>query len=291
MAKMGSEDDPSVRAARDLLQDRLEHVFEKTSADCYDRLANLQELYPDIGATGYESIRAGIKRWRENSLECISEGFRSFVALLRESHQDEGETPVELAEMLSWQAIDRAFLWTTKKKSNRTRFKEWITRATAADALWVEGLRMVSPKCNRGKGQTTQLNCDFRSQFERLLYQLRKEAFLGKPTAQSTSTATFSEPPAPEVQNVFVHGHDYRAVIVKGKKYNLTPNQALVFETLYDAYVKRLPAVSKATLLKSMNAPHSRLRDSFRSGDGPKLWKNLIRRVRRGMYALRLPPQ
>lgn len=288
---MRSEDDPRVRVATDLLQDRLEHVFEETSADCYDRLANLQQLPPDIAATGYESIRTAIKQWRENSLECISESFSSFVALLRESRQDAENATERLATMLSWQAIDRAFRWTTKKRSNNIRFKEWMTRATSADFLRVDGLRMVSPKCNAKSFQTTQLNCDFRTQFERLLNRLSNEAFLNNPAAQSTRTAIFSDSPAAEVHKGFVHSDDYRAVTLKGKKYNLTPNQALIVASLHEAHLKRLSGVSKATLLKSIDAPDSRLRDSFRSGDGKTLWKNFVTRVGRGMYALRLPLQ
>lgn len=136
-----------------------------------------------------------------------------------------------------------------------------------------------------------RLSCDFRIQFEGLLDRLRNRELSDIRTAKSTGTGTFSELPTADAQNVFVHSEDYRSITVKGEKYNLTTNQALIIKKLHNAYVKKLGSVSTTVLLTSIEAPRSRLRDSFRSGDGPKVWQKLIRQPRRGAYALRLPRQ
>jgi hypothetical protein len=282
---MESEDDPRVTAAKKLLRSRLEEVFAETSAACHDRLAELEYPPPATGEAD-PIFRDAIKTWRERSLECITEGFKSFFVLTPESQHTARSN---IAKNLTWDAINQVFSWTAEDRSNSSRFEEWRRWATSTDFWAVGGLRMVSLECSRLSSLADQLNCDFRTQFERCLNQLENEAFLNSPAAQSTKTAVASDSNANGMQSSFAHSEGYRTVTVSGKHYVLTPNQALIIQALHEASVKGTQAVSAAALRKSIGGHRSRIRDSFRSGDGRKLWKKFVTQIGKGMYALKLP--
>jgi hypothetical protein len=279
---MGSEGDARVKAAKDSLQSRLKDVFDKTLYDCHNRLLEFE--YPFSTGAGDSVVRDAIDDWRAKSLECITKGFESFLAVTR------GNARADIARSLTWEAIDQAFNWTGEDRGNSTRFEEWLTEATSMDIVWVYGLRMVSLECNvQNVPQTVQLNCDFRTQFERLLDQLRNEAFSNIPTAQSTKPADSLD--ASGIQNGFTHSDDYRSVTARDKHYTLTPNQARIIQTLDEAAARGIYAVSTAALRKSIGGTQSRIRDSFRSGDGRKFWEEFVVQTGRGMYVLKLPPR
>ena len=86
----------------------------------------------------------------------------------------------------------------------------------------------------------------------------------------------------------FVYSDDYRAITFKGNKYALTTNQAIVVQALHEAHQHDLAGLSSATLLEKIGSPNSRLQDSFKSGDGPTIWKILITRRAKGLYSLNL---
>jgi hypothetical protein len=246
---VGSEDDPRIKAAKCLLQSRLEDILAKTSADCHDKFAEFQYI-PVADPAGDPIIRAAIRDCTERSMERISEGFNSLLALTWESQNNTRDTAADMAKMLTWEAIDQTFQWTAEDRGNLIRFREWQTRAIALGFARADDLLIVPPECTlQGANLAEFLHWHFLTRFERLLNQLRDEAFLNSLTAQSTRTAASSDSPALGVENGFVHSDDYRAVTVKGKKYNLTPNQARIFEKLYAAHLKRLPSVSTAALL------------------------------------------
>ena len=89
----------------------------------------------------------------------------------------------------------------------------------------------------------------------------------------------------------FKHSDDYRSITAGGVKYALTTNQALVIEELHRALQKGLSGCSNDHLLERLGNPRSRVRDSFKGGQGPAIWKNLISKVKgsKNMYCLKLP--
>jgi len=136
-------------------------------------------------------IRAAIRDWRDRSLKCIKKGFKSLVVLIRESQLDAGSTPADMAKMLTWEAIDQAFFWTTEDKSNSTRFKEWESRVKLELAT-VDGLQiMVSPECIlQNVPLVDQFSCDFKIRFKQCVDELWRKALLDVPAAQSTNLPT-----------------------------------------------------------------------------------------------------
>jgi hypothetical protein len=119
-------------------------------------------------------------------------------------------------------------------------------------------------------------------------------------TAQSEPLRRSLRQPRPEdattlrfgvgARYAFVHSDDYRFIKFKGSDYVLTPNQSLAVQILYEALQQGLRGVSNTTLLERLGSPTSRLRDSFRSGDGPKLWNVLIVKIpgTKDVYSLNL---
>jgi hypothetical protein len=88
----------------------------------------------------------------------------------------------------------------------------------------------------------------------------------------------------------FTHSEDYRCIVIDGTSYSLSSNQALIITELHAAYERGLAGCSGEYLLERLGSPSSRLRDSFRSGDGPKLWGHFIRKVhgKKDLYCLLL---
>jgi hypothetical protein len=78
---------------------------------------------------------------------------------------------------------------------------------------------------------------------------------------------------ASQNHSTFRHSPDYRSVILCGKQFSLTPQQAQVVEILHEAYENGTPEVGQAYLLEQVATPSSRLRDTFK---GSSAWGELI---------------
>ncbi len=152
-----------------------------------------------------------------------------------------------------------------------------------------------------GEARFRRVAIEQRLVFEAALEQIQRMAAqsAGK-RADSSEPSPFVAPspfvhPAPSsvarpTPPPFVYSEDYRAITVNGDKYCLTPNQALVFQVLHQYHQLGLAGVAMTILLGRIGSPSSRLRDSFRSGDGPKLWKLIVKAGKmKDMVCLRLP--
>jgi hypothetical protein len=198
---MRCEGDARVAAAKRWLQRRLEEAFSNTSFYCRSKFAEFQ--YPPVTTgEGDPVVRHAVREFRERSLECIPEGFNRLLEAIRTLQQDAGDDLADIAKNLTWEAIDKTFNWTAGDRSNSSRFEDWTTQAEANFEV-MGGVVMVSPECNNmpNASLADQLNCDFRTQFERLLNQLRDEAFLDTGTAKPTNTtpaAAAYDPGAPK---------------------------------------------------------------------------------------------
>ena len=84
---MGSNDDP-VKVAKSLLRSRLENLCVETATECYHTFARQSGMSPPwvppafLLPKGRELLGKYVTQWRENSLEVITEGFKSIVALM-----------------------------------------------------------------------------------------------------------------------------------------------------------------------------------------------------------------
>ena len=96
-------------------------------------------------------------------------------------------------------------------------------------------------------------------------------------------------PPGARAIEAFTHGKDYRTIAVAGIQYTLTTNQALIVEELHAAHKKGLSGCSTEHLLDRLGAHRSRVKDSFRGGDGPCIWKSLVVPNGKGFYRLNIP--
>jgi len=85
------------------------------------------------------------------------------------------------------------------------------------------------------------------------------------------------------------HSDDYRIISFEGQPlYHLTPRQAAIVRLLHQSpYCE----ASSHTIKKLMG--RCPIRDSFRTGDGPKIWKKVIvpSDHPRGFYRLNLTPK
>lgn len=86
----------------------------------------------------------------------------------------------------------------------------------------------------------------------------------------------------------FSHSDDYRTIGFRGNPYRLTPQQAAIIRVLDEARKQGTCEVGKKAIQEK--AQCGKLSDSFRTGDGPKLWKTLVVSVDRprGLYKLNL---
>ena len=81
---------------------------------------------------------------------------------------------------------------------------------------------------------------------------------------------------------------EYNSIIYRGKRYDLTTNQAIIVKLLHGAYLRGFPVVKLAVIQEKIGWATSRPKDSFK---GHPLWGTLIISVRkpRGCYRLNLP--
>lgn len=122
---MGSEGDPRVTAAKELLELLLREVFVETSTACRKRLEELGDplvvgdgIFGGLGTAGDYVVRDFIKLWKEGLAGCITKVFKSFVAA-REPQADE-TNPEVTAKQLTWETIDQVFHWTPDDRSSST---------------------------------------------------------------------------------------------------------------------------------------------------------------------------
>lgn len=82
-------------------------------------------------------------------------------------------------------------------------------------------------------------------------------------------------PPAPGTSACAADGHapDFRQVTRGGRTFELTPAQAAVVRTLFQAREHGTPDVSEAALLEEADSDAGRLRDIFRRSDA---WGTLV---------------
>jgi hypothetical protein len=163
----------------------------------------------------------------------------------------------------------------------RAAFFEWLVDPDAElsrqDALSKFGI--PEPRVGVWAELAMQLAVPFEKALRATLKQLAQDALV-----RSVSDTAEQKTASP----TFVHSEDYRAITINGRQFSLTTNQALVVQTLHEAYEKGLVGVSVTTLLERIGAPSSRLRDSFRAGEGVELWNILILKRGRDMYSLKL---
>jgi hypothetical protein len=102
-------------------------------------------------------------------------------------------------------------------------------------------------------------------------------ALLSKPTAPATEKITHTESPD------FKYSQDYRTVVIRGRKFCLTPNRARIIEKLHFNYNQGTPEISQVSLLENS----SRLVDSFKTDK--EAYRALIAKGnRKGMVKLNL---
>jgi hypothetical protein len=83
------------------------------------------------------------------------------------------------------------------------------------------------------------------------------------------------------------YSDDYRTIGFNGQRlYRLTPQQAAIVRVLHESryYEASTQRIKKQTKCRSIH-------DSFKTGDGPKIWKNVIVNHPRGFYRLNLTPK
>jgi len=131
-----------------------------------------------------------IKQWREESRECIREGFKSVFALMPQQ-----SAQADAAKDLIWGVIDQVFRW-TKDRNTSTRFQEWLHKAGFSPPFEMDGLMDGLEGSWLQTSIPDQLDYDFRTEFERVLTQLRHDAFS---TLPSTALLASSADGAPEL--------------------------------------------------------------------------------------------
>ena len=200
-----------VRKTQERLRLRLERVFEETSHDCSVEYFRLGYTDPNndngepsgAGEDWIPVIQDGFVRWRKESLQWITWGFRKLYADTREGQRDDLGSP-EDAEKFVWEVINEFFKWNTDENSP-LKFKEWedlVTRKkTPTDPMPefptfnADRFVMVTPRCNRllSEHLADRLSCDFRAQFEQELILLKDElnpASPGMPTTANEGAST-----------------------------------------------------------------------------------------------------
>jgi hypothetical protein len=103
-----------------------------------------------------------------------------------------------------------------------------------------------------------------------------------------SETAPDSAPDSKK-KSAFSHSRDYRNIRYKGRAYLLTPQQAKIIEAIDEPRQRGIYQVGIQEIRQKSSC--GKISDSFRSGDGRKLWMRLLVPVKhcRGFYALNLP--
>jgi hypothetical protein len=86
----------------------------------------------------------------------------------------------------------------------------------------------------------------------------------------------------------FEHADDYRWIIFRNKKYDLTPNQASIIQLLDEERIKGNLFLSKARLCERIGASTSDPRDSFRHHPRNKKLLGTLILSKGGRYSLQI---
>jgi hypothetical protein len=84
------------------------------------------------------------------------------------------------------------------------------------------------------------------------------------------------------------HSDDYQIITFKGQRLYLTPGQAAIVRVLHQS-----PYCEASTKTIRKQTKCGPIHDSFKSGDGPEIWKKVIVHLDhpRGFYRLNLKPK
>jgi hypothetical protein len=83
------------------------------------------------------------------------------------------------------------------------------------------------------------------------------------------------------------HSDDYRTISFQGQPcYHLTPRQAAIVRVLHQS-----PYCEASSQIIKKQTKCGVIRNSFKTGDGPEIWKKVIVHQPRGFYRLNLTPK
>jgi hypothetical protein len=82
------------------------------------------------------------------------------------------------------------------------------------------------------------------------------------------------------------HSDDYRIISFNGQRLCLTPGQAAIVRVLHKS-----PYCEASTQIIKKQAKCGPIRHSFKTGDGPEIWKKVIVHHSKGFYRLNLTPK
>jgi hypothetical protein len=161
--------------------------------------------------------------------------------------------------------------------------KPWWTRIGRPSYLTVDQTKAV----------VRSAQSDFAGRFEYVLQDAEDMQRVECARLGSTQIeGVLEQPVSPErsaIAKDFSFSEGYRTVFFGGKSCRLTQQQAVIVRTLHEALETGIPALGAKEIRKK--AECGKISDSFRSGDGPKVWKKLVVSVDgcKGMYKLNLP--
>jgi hypothetical protein len=92
-----------VKAALESLRSKLEEKFAITASGCWEKLSYLER---PVGTTDDTDpiVLAAVHEWLHDSLECVSEPFKTIYDVAKELLPDR-EGAAKLARELTWEAI------------------------------------------------------------------------------------------------------------------------------------------------------------------------------------------
>jgi len=134
---------------------------------------------------------------------------------------------------------------------------------------------------------------DFAGRLEYVLSEAEDMQRVECASLDSTEIEGVLEQPASRERSAtpkdFSFSEGYRTVFFRGESYQLTQQQAAIVRTLHEALETGIPALGANEIRKK--AECGKISDSFRSGDGPRIWKKLVVSVDgcKSMYKLNLP--
>jgi hypothetical protein len=82
------------------------------------------------------------------------------------------------------------------------------------------------------------------------------------------------------------HSHDYRTISFNGQRLCLTPRQAAIVRLLHQS-----PYCEASTKIIKKQTKCGPIHNSFKSGDGPEIWKKVIIHYPKGFHGLNLTPK
>jgi hypothetical protein len=120
--------------------------------------------------------------------------------------------------------------------------------------------------------------------------EMRKQEIAREAARRLPATQAAADTLAPKRQpgSTLEHSDDCRIISFKGQRLHLTPGQAAIVRVLHQS-----PYCEASSHMIKKLTGCSQIRDSFRAGDGPKLWRRVIVPSvhPRGFYRLNLTPK